>query len=250
MYNSPMSRGLLLIVFGSIATLTLFIPALLLSPFRGGNYVHAIGRIWARIIVWLTGTEVTLHGSQRMPKGSYIIVSNHQSAFDIPVLQAYLPVQFKWVSKKEAFRYPFIGWAMHLARYVAVERSHLKEAYMGLKVMEERLKDGYPILIFPEGTRQKEEKVGPFKRGAFVLAKRTGLPLVPVTIRGTKGVIDSFPRVNPGRVRIVIGRPIDPSRFDEKGLRDTTYNIIKEEFERSGVEDEETGIRQANKEPL
>ena len=231
-----MWRTILLIAAGTIITLGLFVPVLLISPFdRKGRGVHLIGRLWSRLILLLAGITVEVEGLDRLPrKGPYIIVSNHQSAFDIPVLQGHLHIQFRWVSKIEAFRYPIIGWTMRLAGYVAVDRGHLKEAYKSLEAIEKKLNEGFPVLIFPEGTRQKREEVGPFKRGAFIIARRTRLPVLPIAIRGTKGITEDLPRLRPSRVRVRIEAPLDPEGLDERRLMAKASKVIKKGFDAIG----------------
>lgn len=230
---SSVWRSLFLLMGGALSTLLLFIPVLLVSLFeREGKGVHFIGRIWSRIILFLAGVEVEVEGLERIPnKGPYIIVSNHQGAFDIPVIQGYLPIQFRWVSKVEAFRYPVIGWAMRLAGYIHVDRGHLKGAYRSLEAMEKKLQEGFPVLVFPEGTRQEREEVGPFKRGAFIVARKTGVPILPIAIRGTKKITESLPRIQPSRVRVRIESPLDPKGLDERRLMARAFSIIKEGFD-------------------
>src|SRR3989304_8678621 len=123
-------RTLAVCLLGLPITIALFIVVLLALPFgRQGRAIHSIGAFWSRILLGLAGIRVELRGMDNIPRGMpVVLLSNHQGAFDIPALQAFLPLQFRWVAKKSLFKIPIIGWAMSAARYIAIERENPQEA--------------------------------------------------------------------------------------------------------------------------
>ncbi len=234
-------RNIIVWVFGSIVTVLLFTSVLLVAPFdRKGNLIHRIGRLWSRLIILLCGVKVEIVGLENISLDTpQILASNHQSLFDIPVIHAHLPIQFRWVSKEEVFRIPFIGWAMSLAGYISIDRARPAKAYRDfLRSAEMKLRDGLSILIFPEGTRSKEDRVQAFKRGGFSLSIVAGLPVVPVSITGTRRVTERFPWLTPSMVKVYIDRPIDPLSLKDrspKELMNMTYMVISRNFDRIRV---------------
>jgi 1-acyl-sn-glycerol-3-phosphate acyltransferase len=194
---------------------------------RSGNSAHSIGVLWARTLLFLAGVRVEVEGIERIPKGPVILVSNHRGAFDIPVLQGTLPVQFRWLAKKSLFKIPVLGWSMSLSGYIPIEREHAGRAYSSIEKAAERIKAGTSVLIFPEGTRSATERLLPFKRGGFMLASRSGVPIVPMAIRGTEDIVrkgNIF--VRPSGVKLIIGDPIETKGFDEKELKRKTRRAI------------------------
>jgi 1-acyl-sn-glycerol-3-phosphate acyltransferase len=123
-------RTLVVWVIGLPITLVLFFVVLLALLVRGGgNAVHSIGVFGCRILLALSGVRVTVKGLENLPReGPVIILSNHQGAYDIPVLQAFIPMQFRWVAKKSLFSIPVIGWSMRFAGYIEIEREHVAKA--------------------------------------------------------------------------------------------------------------------------
>lgn len=223
-------RTLLLWTLGLPVTLTLFAVVLGSLVFdRSGRAVHAIGALWCRIILALSGVRVSVTGAENIPAGTPVIfLSNHQGAFDIPALQANMPVQFRWVSKKSLFNIPVVGWSMTLAGYIPIDRGNNSTAVRSLLAAAKRVKSGTSVVIFPEGTRSKDGVLLPFKRGAFTLAARSGAPIVPVAINGTSRIMEKGRlSIRPADVSIGIGSPIPTSGVDEKELMNATREAIE-----------------------
>lgn len=143
--------------------------------------------IWALFYIWINPFwKIKFVGGENIKKNqAYIIVSNHQSAMDIVLLYR-LWMHFKWVAKREIFRIPVIGWNLWLNRHIAIDRTSVKGALRMMKQAENHLKMGTSVLIFPEGTRSSDGAVKRFKDGAFVLAQKTGYPILPVILNGTR----------------------------------------------------------------
>jgi 1-acyl-sn-glycerol-3-phosphate acyltransferase len=204
-----------------VATLFFSVLAIAVSFFsRGGDSVHRVARIWARSLLALSGVGVTVTGLERIAADrSYIFMSNHQSNFDIPVLLGHLPVQFRWLAKAELFRIPVFGRAMRGAGYISIDRSDRAAAFESLEQAAEKIRQGVSILIFPEGTRSVDGSLKSFKKGGFVLAIGAGVPIVPVTVRGTFDIMPKHAlRIRPRQVTVAIGEPIatEGIAFDTK----------------------------------
>ena len=183
--------GVLFIVFVFTSS-SLFFPLAVLVwlftyPFdRRLKALHLFTCCWASLYIWAVPPwRVTISGREFINKDQvYIIVSNHQSLVDI-LIAFKLFVHFKWVSKAELFNIPLIGWNMRLNRYIQLrrgERSSIKYMY---RACERHLKQGSSVYLFPEGTRSTTGKLRKFKEGAFVLAKRLNLPILPIVINGS-----------------------------------------------------------------
>lgn len=185
---------------------------------RAGNFSHRVARVWAHSILLVSGVRVDVRGLANVdPARPCIYMSNHLSNFDIPVLLAYLPVQFRWLAKAELFRIPVFGPAMRGAGYISIDRSDRRSAFESLRRAADTIRNGASVLIFPEGTRSSDGEIAPFKKGGFVLAVDSGALVVPITIRGTFGIMPkgSF-QIRPDRVRIVVHPPIDASDYTRK----------------------------------
>lgn len=173
------------------------------APFdRRGMVLHQLTCFWASMYTWLHPSWfVTIEGREHVEPGqAYVIVSNHQSTLDILVLFR-LFVHFKWVAKAESFLVPFIGWNMVLNRYVRLRRGDRRSVASMMKRAEQVLREGSSILIFPEGTRSRDGALQPFKHGAFTLAKRAEVPILPIVIEGTGNALPRRGFVSTGRHR-------------------------------------------------
>jgi len=218
------------ILFGSIAIMGSFFD-------RTGKFPHLVARSWARSILFASRIKVTVRGLSNIDPGrSYIFMSNHQSNFDIPVLLAYLKVQFRWLAKAELFRIPLFGIAMKRAGYISIDRSDRRSAFASLKKAAETVKNGVSVLIFPEGTRSRDGSIRPFKKGGFVLAIDSGVPIVPVVLHGTWSIMprDKL-RIESGNVMLEITEPIDTLNFTRKtkdALMEKVRGRICDRFEK------------------
>jgi 1-acyl-sn-glycerol-3-phosphate acyltransferase len=195
-----------------VSTFVLGIVAILVSLFdASGNSSHVIARVWGKIQLRMTGTQVTITGLENIdPRQSYILTSNHQSVFDIFAFLGYLPIQFRWIAKAELFHLPFLGWAMTRIGYIPIERESPKKAYRSMLRAAEKVKTGTSILIFPEGTRSPNGKLQPFKKGVFLIALKSQAPILPIAIRGTSRImVKGDWRAYPGNVEIIVDRPLE-----------------------------------------
>ncbi len=233
-----MIRTAFIILYVLPATAVLGVIAIFVSFFsRTGNPVHIIARLWAKSIFIIGVIDVTVKGLANIdPSHSYIYMANHRSNFDIPVLLGCLPVQFRWLAKAELFKIPIFGRAMSAAGYVKIDRFNRESAFRSIDQVAAKMKNGVSVMIFPEGTRSEDGNVKPFKKGGFVMAVDTGVPIVPVVIRGTRSIMAKGSwRINPGDVTLFIENPIDTTgytRDTKEVLIKTVRSVICEVFEK------------------
>ncbi len=177
---------------------------------RSGRIQHGFARLWSRMILATSGCKLQVEdlGNVDLSK-PYIYASNHQSAFDIPTLYVGLPVQFRIMAKKELFRYPFMGWHLKRSGQIPIERENARSSLKSLIRASETVRGGTPLLVFPEGGRTPDGTIKPFLGGAFYVAIKAGVPIVPMAIVGTYEALpmNSFV-VRPQPIRLIVGSPI------------------------------------------
>jgi 1-acyl-sn-glycerol-3-phosphate acyltransferase len=201
----------------------------------GGDTVHKIGRIWAKCILAISDIKVTVKGLSNLKPGkSYIYMPNHMSNFDIPVLQAYLPVQFRWLAKAELYKIPIFGHAMKSAGYISIDRSDRRSAIESLNKAANIIRNGVSVIIFPEGTRSRTHNIQPFKKGGFFLAVDSGVSIIPIIIHGTDQIMPTKKiSIRPGKVTLEITKPIRSSNYTRKTKEDLVTkvrNVILESY--------------------
>jgi 1-acyl-sn-glycerol-3-phosphate acyltransferase len=230
-------RTLYVTIWVGFATLVAGILVIVLSFFvRSGNPLHKIARFWGKSILFVSRVKISVKGWSNIdPSAPYIYMPNHQSNFDIPVLLGHLAVQFRWLAKVELFKIPIFGRAMRKAGYISIDRNNRESAIKSLNVAANQIKSGVSVLIFPEGTRSRDGKIRPFKKGGFVMAIESGVPIVPVVITGTRSIMTKGKfRVNAGHVRMVIHKPIDTSAYTretKEALMESVRRVICDSFE-------------------
>jgi 1-acyl-sn-glycerol-3-phosphate acyltransferase len=195
-------------LFASSAVL--FLVALLIwaitAPFSTRRaLLHQFTCFWASLYTWLNPAwSVSIHGREKLdPKGVYVMVANHLSLLDILVMFR-LFRHFKWVSKVENFRVPFIGWNMSLNRYIPLRRGDRESIQRMFAECERTLAEGSSIMMFPEGTRSADGRMRDFRAGAFELAQRSRRPILPLAIHGTAEALPKRGFILRGRHRISI----------------------------------------------
>ncbi len=185
--------------------------ALIASLFDGtGRVQHWFARTWATIILKTIGIRVRIEGVehlQGLPSGVY--AANHLSALDIPVLYSSIPGQFRIMAKRELFRYPFLGWYLKRSGQIPIVYGDAHASLKSLNRAGDALRKGMPLMVFPEGGRSATGQLQPFMGGAFFVAIRAQVPVVPMAIVGTYEMlpINSFHMLS-GEVALVIGEPI------------------------------------------
>ena len=166
------------------------------------------------------GLSFSLHGREKIVPGtSYIVTPNHQGYADILALLRLLPLRFRWVIKKELARIPLFGRGLIRTGAISIDRSDRRQSVQRLQEAREKLKGGWSVLIYPEGTRSPDGQLLPFKKGAFMMAVQTGIPILPVT---TNGAFKVLPKktlwFRPGHITVTIGDPIVTAGLTEEDV--------------------------------
>ena len=206
--------------------------AILISYFiRDGRFIHQyIVRPSSRIILWLADAKVTVSGYENVPDATQacITVFNHQSHLDIPLLAYSLPMQLRFIGKKELKRVPFFGPAILRMGHFLINRKDHQSALKELKIAGESIRGkGISLGFAPEGTRSPDGCLLPFRKGAFVLSIETGLPILPVTVDGTsKGLPKGSLIARSSRVHVTIHPQVSPSGFTYEN-RDELLEKVK-----------------------
>jgi len=199
--------------------------------------LHRFTCLWAALYTWFSPFwSVRISGKENIAKNkAYVYVCNHQSVVDIFVLFR-LFVHFKWVSKIENFRIPFVGWNMRLNRYIKLTRGSLKSQVKMMKDGQKTLNEGSSVMIFPEGTRTLTDRLRLFKAGAFQLAIRAKCPIVPIVLNGSSKALPKAGIIIKGRhlVDVHILEPIPYESFaqmETKQLTNEVQAIMAKELE-------------------
>jgi 1-acyl-sn-glycerol-3-phosphate acyltransferase len=211
-----------LFVFPLFAAGTLLFGTLaaVLAVFINQKIGSLMGVIWARFSCLIIPMTVKVIGRENADPGhSYIVIANHQSQTDIFAIYGWLPFDFKWVMKMELRTAPVIGYACHKLGHVFIDRSNSEAARKSINAAKKNIAVGTSIVFFPEGTRSDDGRLNEFKKGAFHLALEMGLPILPVTIIGTRDVLPNRSTgLFPGRALMIIHEPVSIDGYDEKNI--------------------------------
>jgi 1-acyl-sn-glycerol-3-phosphate acyltransferase len=213
--------GVYTIVLGTASLLSTFVDT-------RGYFAHRCARAWSWLILKTTGVDVDVRGTAPSDYRSVVVASNHQSIYDIPVLFWTVPMQLRIISKASLGNFPFLGWHLRRSGHLLVDRDNPGASV--LKKMQRMVAQHASLIIFPEGTRSRDGRVGRFKGGVFLLAIESGLPIVPVSVSGTRHVMLKGRLMTcPGHVTVTIHPAIDTTgmtREDARALAERTRNIV------------------------
>lgn len=227
--------GNLFLVLGSFI---LSILAVLVSwiPPRG-NWTFGTARIWARCLLTASAVRAEARYDPALEPGrSYVFLCNHQSLFDIPLLLTTCPGQVRMMAKRSLFRIPFFGWGLWAGGFIPIDRGDRSTARQSFASAIDRLRAGTSILLFPEGTRSMVDTLLPFERGGILLAIKTGLPIVPVGVRGTRAVQPKGSvTIRPGTVEVRYGAPISCSDYGVRRRAELTAEVRRRVAELAGL---------------
>jgi 1-acyl-sn-glycerol-3-phosphate acyltransferase len=212
------------------------VAALVSLPFqKNGNIYFWAGSTWSRFVLWISNVKVTPVGLENIDRnGNFIIVCNHASFYDIPTLMTLFP-RMRIMFKKELSYIPIWGWALKYGHHIIVDRKKGTEAMKSLDRAAAAIGEGGQVLLFAEGTRTRDGKLQPFKRGAFSLAAKSGVPILPVAINGSfqimpKGSFD----IRPAQITAVFGSLIDTkgrtTREEEIKLMNDVYVVVSKNY--------------------
>jgi 1-acyl-sn-glycerol-3-phosphate acyltransferase len=199
--------------------------------------VDVFGPIWARWILKACGIDVQIEGLRHIDRSkSYVVISNHLSNFDVFATLGALPLKVRFVAKKELTKVPVFGWALALSDHIIIDRAKPEEAIARINAhVAKHLNEGFCLLFYAEGTRSPDGKIHQFKKGGVTLAIRTGLPIVPMSVSGTRKFLPKGRVViQPGgRVKIVLDKPIDTTGYSLDGrnaLNARVRNAVLQNF--------------------
>lgn len=247
-----MSFHLLRTVFWLIPAITVYTIGLgtlsLVSTALGGHggFAHRCAQWWSWLILATTGVRVRIEGLERLtPGATYVFVANHQSIYDIPVVFGSLPFQLRIIAKESLGRFPFLGWHLRRTGHMLVDRRRPDRA--GIFAWAGSLASrGLCLIVFPEGTRSRDGFVAPFKAGSLIPAVQAGIPIVPLSVVGTRHVMRKGElTTRPGDVRLVVHAPLptvatpEPRPDDMRDLAARLREIVRVEV------DAEAGARPA-----
>lgn len=222
--SSKKSKFRMVITALGVTALTpvLTIPALIAAVlFKPGRFNFFLLRIWNRVVAKLMGLKFSISGMENVkPDTSYIITPNHQGIADMLALGAALPLRFRGVVKRELYKIPFWGWALWATGTIGIDRSNTASAVAKLnREKDEKLKDGWSVLIYPEGTRTPDGFLQEFKKGAFMMAVQTGIPILPVVCNGAFKILPKkMLAFRPGHIKLTICPPILTKGLTEKDV--------------------------------
>lgn len=201
-----------------------------------GDRFHRMAAWWGRFCARLMGINVEMTGETLYDTGrNYLIVSNHAGMADIPLILGMIPLNMRFVAKEELGKIPVFGWVLKQAGYVLIKRGQSREALKSLFKAVEVLKSGRSVHIFPEGTRSENGDLKPFKRGAFIIAEKAGVPVLPVTIIGSNRLTPKKSlKISKATVRLVIGKPIETSGRTAQEIQENVFETISRDLDKYG----------------
>ncbi|MFU8830636.1 MAG: lysophospholipid acyltransferase family protein [Wenzhouxiangella sp.] len=237
----PLWQWLFYIPIVAVATLVgavlSIIVSLLLSQRLANLYVAVP---WCHVVAWLAPVRVRVQGMENVdPNQSYVVVANHQSQFDIPVIYGFCGLDLRWVMKAELGKIPFIASGCRAIGHIFVDRGDPDQARAAINKAVSRLQPGTGILFFAEGTRSRSGNLLDFKKGAFRVAIDQQWPVLPMTLVGTRDILPAGSmRIQPGTVVLRIHPPVETTGMntsDMRGLRDHVRGVVA-----SGLQTTET----------
>jgi len=223
----------------AIYTIVLGLASVTSSFFdRRGHFAHGCARVWSWLILATTGVDVTVQGLEHVVPGkTYVFVANHQSIYDIPCLFWSIPFQLRIIAKESLGSFPVLGPHLKRTGHMLVDRSKPDRA--GIFGWASRLtSNGLSLIVFPEGTRSRDGHMNKFKGGSIMLAMQAGLPIVPISVIGSRHVMKKGElTTRPGRVRLIVHAPIEtpaiaePAVHEVRELADRVRDVIRPSVE-------------------
>jgi len=233
-----MYRSAALILISAFITGLVSLYVILSFPFlrRGEFTIHRVARNWAKTLLAISGVESRITGSGNIfLDRPQIFMCNHQSVFDILVVLAQLPAQFRWIAKKELFEVPVFGNALRRTGSIEIDRRNHASAVISIDEAARKIREGKSVMTFPEGTRSFPGKVRPFKKGVFHLALKAGVPIIPISIIGSGEVMATRSmRIRTGRILLIADKPVFTSEYTVESideLIDRVHEVILRNYD-------------------
>lgn len=216
----------------ALATFTGALMAVVLALLAGPRTANLYVAIpWCRLVAALAPMRLSIEGRENIAPGTgYVVVANHQSQFDIPAVYIAIGLDLRWVVKAELRRVPLIAMGCRAVGHIFVDRADPDQAHAAINRAVARQQPGTGVLFFAEGTRSRSGRILPFKKGAFRVAIDRRLPVLPVTVVGTRRILrPGSLQIHPGRARVIIHPPQATAGLgadDVAALRDRVHSII------------------------
>ncbi len=192
------------------------------------EFTQKIGQRWSTRILNKSGSSIHVNGIENIPaEGPVLIVSNHQSYFDIPLLVGTIPLPMGFVAKKELGKIPVISRWMKLIECSFIDRKDLRQSLKAMQQAQKTLKSGQSMVIFPEGTRSKRKEISAFKPGSLKLAQKAQVPILPVAIQGSCDIFETNNRIRPAKVEVKILPLVHVNQIMES----STSKLLSDVFE-------------------
>ncbi len=231
-----MFRTVLVFVAVGILTFLAGMAAIIVGIFNPySRMIYYLGQFWTRGILLCAGVQLDVSGKENIdPHGTYVFAGNHQSHFDVPIVFSLLPMTVRFFTKKELFGIPVFGWAISAVGMIKIDRSNHDKSVQTMNQAVDTIKNNnVSVVIFPEGTRSHDGQMQPFKKGGFIVAIKGGVPVVPVAISGSRKILKKHTlKVQPGRVKVVFGEPIQTLGFTYRD-RDTLIQKTRDQIVRN-----------------
>jgi 1-acyl-sn-glycerol-3-phosphate acyltransferase len=232
-----MLRAIFTLITVIVMTLVISLLCIIFSIF--GPYsrlINLFAKTWTGSILLAAGVKMEIVGLEKIDKSkSYIFIGNHQSHFDVFAIFTALPLTARFMAKAELYRIPVFGWALAATGTVRIDRSNREKSISSMNDALERIRKGVSVVIFPEGTRSEDGEIKDFKKGGFVLALKGQIPIVPVSISGSRFILrKNSMSVKPGKLKMVFGDPIETGSYsyqDREKLSDRVRQFIISEYD-------------------
>ena len=238
-------RALFLIFSAAVYTVLIGPPALIACILdRSGRWPSLFQKLWVNWLLWTNGIHLNLEGMESLNQDqSYILVSNHASILDILAIISAAPFPVRFIAKKSLIWFPIFGWFLYAADHILIDREKASSGFKSLKKASSLLKKGISIIVFPEGTRSPDGEVREFKRGAFLLARYSKFPVVPLSVSGTYAML---PRRGwcfwPGTMHIRMSDPIPTRDLSPQESRDLMRRVRETVIGNLNDRNEERGL--------
>lgn len=215
---------------GTLLVAALYIPLMWYLRIRGNlsrkeRLAWKFGHWWGRVVLGATGSKVKVIGSENIPSGPVVVMGNHQSYFDIMLVLGYIDKPLGFIAKKELARLPLIRQWMQYLGCLFLDRKDIRQAARVFQQAVAQIKDGWSMVIFPEGTRGDSKILADFKKGSMKLALRAQAPILPVSITGTHDVFEgNGKRIGPADITLAISPPIFSEEY--QGLSSSQVSAL------------------------
>ena len=225
-----MIRSLVLLVVLPVYTILAGLVSIPVAALTGSSYwLYRLGRLGVRLGLFLAGIRLTVVGQDELPVDQHFIyMMNHASNLDVPAVFLVLPGEVRALGKKELFKLPVLATAMKMGGFIPIDRSNRDSAIQSMRGAAEIAREGASFLLAPEGTRSRDGQLLPFKKGGFYLAIDSGVPVVPITVRGAFELMPpgTF-AIRPGTIEIFFHEPIPTSSLTHKD-RGRLVGVVRE----------------------